>query len=165
MCDAVSEFPRDEGTEYDRTHYNIAMHRYHKKLKDQVCSWFHTVDVAAFVREEDEAAVRRDQERMSGHVPAADTPTVKAQGAVYVTGRRHPVPEASIPKKWSWFNDYGRTRHEQLENWLLARRRIEREHNLALHRGQKSKMEWRPVEERSAKGKGKKGKSGKKGKG
>ena len=123
--------------------------------------------VAAFVREEDEEAVQRDQERMERNAAAAatDPPTVKASGAVYTMGKKPAVPEAFIPRKLSWFNRYGNTRKEQLGNWLRARRRVEREHYIALHRGQQSKYLWARVEERNEQGKGKKGKSGKKGKG
>ena len=59
--EAVTELPRNNETDSDWTHYNIAMLKYHRNPQDQTCTWYRTVDIAAFVREEDEEAVQSDQ--------------------------------------------------------------------------------------------------------
>ena len=122
IVDVPTEFDTSIGTERDRTHYNYHMLRYYRDYTDQACSWYHTVDVASFVREEDEEAVRADQERMTGTAPTTAIPAAKAptgiapvyHAGLVVGGPR--VPDAEVEPAYHWIKQYGSNRREASEN-------------------------------------------------
>ena len=95
------------------------MLRYHKEYNQQACSWYHTVDIASFIREEDEEAVRQDQEQMR------ETPTANAPGAagpVYQAGSTSQDPcdsDAEIEPAYQWIGELFGT----IEDYVASRKR------------------------------------------
>ena len=142
-----TEFDTSIGTERDRTEYTYAMLRYHKEYNQQACSWYHTVDIASFIRDEDEEAVRQDQERMR------ETPTANAPGAagpVYQAGSTSQDScdsDAEIEPAYQWIGELFGT----IEDYVASRKRdyteIEDDQITNLTRGKRNKrvMRWVPV--------------------
>ena len=119
IVDVPTEFDTSIGTERDRTYYNYQMLKYYRDYTDQACSWYHTVDVASFVRAEDEEAVRRDQDMMTEATPTAKAPG--AAGPIYHSGilaGGPRVPDAHVEPAYHWIDQF-----MTIQNWSERRKR------------------------------------------